>query len=59
MWIAEIATTIVWWYGIVVSHKNQATDSFFSLQVSQSYFMAVCWGYHRFHTNHLNPNMLC
>jgi len=33
--MAEIAATIVWWYGIELSQRNQATDKWFLLQISQ------------------------
>ncbi len=39
--IAVAAATIVWWYGIVVSQKNHAIDSFFSLQVSASELIQI------------------
>ncbi len=37
IFVTEITTIIVWGYGILVSQKNQATDSFFSLQISQHF----------------------
>jgi len=36
-YIAGIATTVVWLYGIMLSQKNQATDSFYSFILMNRY----------------------